>query len=464
MKAETLIRVAGMACFALGVGSTIVGMGPDDHLNRQLKRVLDANSFTGSMQFQLNRRLRRHIDTKMADLGRLLWFDKFTGLHDDNSCGGCHSPTAAFGDTQSIAIGIDNNNIVGPGRSGPRNQRRTPMAVNTAFYPRLMWNGRFSSNTGDPFNNSTGFTFPAPEGSSLSGQSHLLRAQAFIPPTERTEAAGFEFPGKSQDIRDEVVRRLNSNAEYKKLFAEVFKDVRRGGPLTYDMFAAAIAEFEFTQVYANAPIDEFARGDRRAMSEPMKRGALLFFGKAACVSCHSTKGQSNEMFSDFQNHVAAIPQIVPTTANVVYDGPGQNEDFGFEQVTGLTPDRYKFRTSPLRNVGLQPAFFHNGAFTDLKSAIRYHIDPKRQLPTFDVTKLAADLRNPLAPMGNALSRLEPRLDGKVKLSESELSDLTSFVGEGLTDRNARPKELIRFIPKFLPSGRTPMVFQFDRHR
>ncbi len=41
-------------------------------------------------------------------------------------------------------------------------------------------------------------------------------------------------------------------------------------------------------------------------------------------------------------------------------------------------DRYKFRTSPLRNVALQPAFFHNGAFTRLKDAIRYHLDA----PTF----------------------------------------------------------------------------------
>ena len=65
------------------------------------------------------------------------------GLNDDNTCAGCHSPTNGFGDTQSIAIGIDNNGVVGPGRTGPRNQRRTPMVINTAFYPTLMWNSRF---------------------------------------------------------------------------------------------------------------------------------------------------------------------------------------------------------------------------------------------------------------------------------------------------------------------------------
>jgi hypothetical protein len=68
-----------------------------------------------------------------------------------------------MGNTQSIAIGIQNNNLVGPHRTGPRNQRRTPTVVNTVFYPNLMWNGRFWAPSGDPFNNSLGFLFPAPK-------------------------------------------------------------------------------------------------------------------------------------------------------------------------------------------------------------------------------------------------------------------------------------------------------------
>src|SRR5438477_3402400 len=86
------------------------------------------------------------------------------GLHSDNACAGCHSPTNGFGDTQSIAIGIQNNNLVGRNRFGPRNQRRTPMAANTAFFPALMWNERFFAVSGDPFDNSGGFVFPPPEG------------------------------------------------------------------------------------------------------------------------------------------------------------------------------------------------------------------------------------------------------------------------------------------------------------
>jgi cytochrome c peroxidase len=51
--------------------------------------------------------------------------------------------------------------------------------------------------------------------------------------------------------------------------------LRAGGALTFEHLARALAEFEFTQVYAAAPLDRFARGQRQAMRAAEKRGALL---------------------------------------------------------------------------------------------------------------------------------------------------------------------------------------------
>src|SRR5439155_4055152 len=96
----------------------------------------------------------------------------------------------------------------------------------------------------DPFDNADGFIFPPPESRTLSYLPHLLVAQAFIPPTERNEAAGFDFPGTSSDIRDEVVRRLNQAPNYRRLFRQVFRDIGPNDPIIYDHLAAAIAEFE----------------------------------------------------------------------------------------------------------------------------------------------------------------------------------------------------------------------------
>jgi cytochrome c peroxidase len=83
-------------------------------------RVATARSragFTGTIGSTVQTRLGRPVNPKLANLGRLLFFDKIAALHSDNACAGCHSPTAGFGDTQSIAIGIQNNNLVGRNRS-----------------------------------------------------------------------------------------------------------------------------------------------------------------------------------------------------------------------------------------------------------------------------------------------------------------------------------------------------------
>ena len=435
----------------------------DDVLNEQLSASLSQHGFTGRVGLSLEQRLGRRIDNQLADLGRLAFHDTLLGLNDDNSCSGCHSAPLGFGDSQSIAIGVENNNIVGPDRTGPRNQRRAPLVLNNVFYPALMWNSRFNSVSGNPFDNSGGFQFPLPEGFSLSGLPHLLTAQAFIPTTEKPEMTGFHpsVPGTNDGIRAAVVERLNANVEYRNLFGKNFPEVKSGAPITYEMLARAIAEFEFTLVFANAPIDKFARGQKNAMSEDEKRGALIFFGSGNCVSCHAVSGQSNEMFSDFRQHVAGIPQIAPAIGNVTFDGAGANEDFGLEQVTGNPNDRYAFRTSPLRNLALQPTFFHNGCFTRLEDAVRYHLNAIGSAPSYNpvTAGVDADLQGPQGPIAPVLARIDPALATPITLSTDEFRQLISFLRTGLLDPKANAHDLRKLIPARVPSGRSIHVFQ-----
>ncbi|MBK8906160.1 MAG: hypothetical protein IPM53_33585 [Anaerolineaceae bacterium] len=459
-----LIFAAGLALLSASLTNARASSPLPQH-DRQLDRVLTAvlhqHGFTGRVESTLETRLGRPLDPQLAAIGRLLWFDTITGLNDDNTCAGCHSPTAGFGDTQSIAIGIDNNGIVGPNRAGPRNMRRSPMVINSAFYPALMWNSRFNALSGDPFDNSAGLHFPDPEGLSLSYLPHLLTAQAFIPPTERTEVTGFHFVGDSNAIRAEVLNRLNAVPQYRRLFGQVYPDVRAGGPITFDMFGAAIAEFEFSLTFANAPIDRYARGERNALTTEEKQGALLFFGKAGCVGCHAVAGQASEMFSDFDEHVIGVPQIGPSNTNNAFDGPGANEDFGLEQVTGNPADRYKFRTSPIRNVAVQPTFMHNGAFTRLEDAIWHHLNAAASAQSYTPQSqhLAADLSGPVGPIEPVLALLDPRISSPPQLSDAEFQQLVTFVEHGLLDPRARPENLQHLIPRWVPSGRPLLLFE-----
>lgn len=464
MMIESLMPRVAVPVAAVGWAlMTLARISADDGggLDRQLQAVLAGHGFTGRIESTLETRLGRPVDRQLADLGRLLWFDTITGLNDDNNCSGCHSPANGFGDSQSIAIGVDNNGIVGPRRAGPRNQRRTPMILNSAFFPNLMWNSRFAALSNDPFDNSAGLLFPAPEGLTLSYLPHLLVAQAFIPPTERVEVAGFTFPGDNFDIRREVLRRINDVPEYRRRFGRHFPSVRNGGEIDFDMFGLAIAEFEFSLTFADAPIDRYARGHRNALTDDQKRGALLFFGAARCVQCHAVAGAANEMFSDFSPHVIGVPQIAPSFGNMTFDGAGQNEDFGLEQITGSPDDRYKFRTSPIRNVSLQPTFFHNGAFTRLADAVRHHLDVVASARGYDpgAAGVDPDLAGLMGPIDPVLARVDPILATSIELTDDEFRQLVDFVREGLLDDRARPGNLRKLIPRSVPSGFPVLIFE-----
>jgi cytochrome c peroxidase len=237
--------------------------------------------------------------------------------------------------------------------------------------------------------------------------------------------------------------------------------VQAGDPITFEMFGLAITEFELTLVFADAPIDRFARGQLNALTDEEKRGALLFFGKAKCIDCHKVSGPSNEMFSDFAQHVIGVPQIAPIVGNVTFDGPAQNEDFGLEQVTGNPADRYRFRTSPIRNVALQSAFFHNGAFTRLEDAVRHHLDVFTSARNYHpgAAGVALDLTAPMGPIEPVLERVDPILSAAILLTDEEFSQLVEFVHNGLLDRRARPENLRKLIPGPVPSGFP--VLRFD---
>jgi cytochrome c peroxidase len=488
---STILALASVS--SAGAGSVASG---DGTLDQRLQKILRQAGFTGRVESSLETRLQRKLNPQLADLGRLLFFDVAGGLHDDNTCAGCHSPSAAFGDTQSIAIGVQSNLTVGPNRTGPRNQRRAPSVVNTAFYPKLMWNGRFLSLSGDPFDNSQGFQFPLPEGTTRFPPNdpivkQLLVAQAHIPPTELVEVAGFtgtagqigprfdqfddglggvvpppdESGFRNEPIRQEVLKRLNGNATYRDLFGMVFPEVAGGAPIDFTMFGRAIAEFEFTQIYANAPLDKFARGDTHAMTSTQKRGALIFFGKGKCSACHSVSGQSNEMFSDFQMHNIGVPQIAPFfgvgQGNVIFDGANEDEDFGLEQITGDLNDRYKFRSSPLRNAALQPTFFHNGAFTRIEDAIRHHLNVEESVGHYNAVEAGVDpdLTHRLASSEAMLETLDPLLKDRIPLNDREFRDLVSFVRDALLDGRARKRHLCPLIPDSVPSGMPLLRFE-----
>ena len=532
---QRLLRILAFTFLGIaGVFLPLAHANETENEHQRLAKALARAGFTGGVQSSLENRLGRPLQPALADLGRLVFFDNIMGLHNDNSCAGCHSPARGFGDTQSIAIGTDNNGLAGTGRTGPRNQRRAPMMINAGFYPSMMLNLRFASISHNAFDLSEGVRVPFAVGGTTvwtpgsacfygtcfdsTKMTTLLTVQGHIPSTEMVEMAGFSaedpanvdprlyhpphivssgviantvpgpIPGPngsppdstdtSYSIRQQVLDRFNVNQTYINKFAAIYPEAA-GGHITFAMIGAALAEFQMSNTYADAPLDRFARGANGAMTSEQKRGALLFFGKAQCVACHAVAGESNEMFSDFNNHVAGIPQIAPKRfglkpggdplnpddfpGNFLFAGPNHDEDFGLEELTGDPVDRYRFRTSPLRNLELQAAYFHNGAFTRLADALQFHLNTLRLASKYDPTAagLDADLTVRRGPSAPVLQRIDPRIValGNLQLSGPEFSDLLTFLREGLLDPRALPASLCGEIPAVVPSGIPVITFQ-----
>ena len=458
-----LLSAAGLLSACDGSdGPTALRPTPTESLDADLQKFLELKGFTGRIEERLTERLGRPVDTRLAEVGRLLFFDPILSLTGDNSCSGCHGPNDSYNDSQSIAIGVGNNGVVGPGRTGPHNLRRAPTVINAAFYSKLMWDGRFQAKSLDPFDNTQGFSFPQPDGDALSHMAHLLGAQAFTPVASREEMAGFDFVGGADAMRTEVARRVDAIDEYRRLFGEVYPEIAGGAPIAYEHIGAALAEYGFTLVRANAPLDRYARGDTAALTPDEKRGALLFMGiKAACMECHIVAGYANDMFSDFEAHVLGVPQVVPVETNAGYDGPGANEDYGLERSTGDPGDRYKFRTSPLRNVAYQPSFMHNGAFLCLDEAIRHHVNVYESLASYSPNALGASLQGTMGPAAPMIERLHRLAETPRNLTDDEIELITTFVRNALTDPDAAPEKLRHLIPTTVPSGLPVHRFDFE---
>ena len=89
----------------------------------------------------------------------------------------------------------------------------------------------------------------------------------------------------------------------------------------------------------------------------------------------------------------------------------------------------------LRNVALQPAFFHDGAFTRLEGAIAHHLNAKLSAQFYSPyhAGVAPSLIRPIAPVLPLLTNLDTLLSTPLPLTFRQFEDLVEFVRDGLLD-------------------------------
>jgi cytochrome c peroxidase len=224
------------------------------------------------------------------------------------------------------------------------------------------------------------------------------------------------------------MKRLGAIPEYRALFQAAYP----GTPfeqMTFAHASNAIGAFFVDQLtFTDAPWDRFLAGDDEALTAKQLAGAQTFLS-LRCVQCHS-----GPTFSDQEFHNVAVAQVGPGQGN----GPSGQDDFGRMNVTADDDDRYRFRTTPLRNVELTGPFGHSGSILGLREFIEHYSESHLKLLAFD-------------PSG--LDRRDPILDGVV-LPDEIVDKLMDYMS-ALTDDAARRMKHIApsRVPSSLPVDR-----------
>jgi len=280
-------------------------------------------------------------------LGRMLFFDPRLSGSGQMACASCHDPDLGWADGRTTSFGHSRKHLA----------RNAPTIRNAAFQTHLFWDGRAAS---------------------LEEQAKAVLAN----------------PDEMRADPEQVVKMLEAEPEYRKLFSEAFGDERP----SIDQAAAAIACFERTVVGGGSRFDAFMKGNSAALSDAAILGLDLFRREARCINCHN-----GPAFSDGDFHDLGLSN---------YGRPF--EDLGRGKVTGDPADTGKFRTPTLRDVTATTPLMHNGLF-ELDVALTLY---NSGMPT--AVRKQGQEHDPAFPVKSP--HLKP-----LGLNKQDLADLTAFL-------------------------------------
>ncbi len=282
------------------------------------------------------------VTVDKIELGKKLFFDRRLSLNDTFSCAMCHIAEQGY---------TSNEMEKSVGFEGRFNRRNAPTLYNTAYLTKLFLDGRETS----------------------------LENQVWSP------LVGHNKMGMTSI--GQVIEKINGLSDYNGLFETAFD----GQQADIQTIGQAIASYERVLVSGNSAFDRwyFAK-EENAISDQAKRGFELFSGKANCIACHSV-GKETALFTDnklhntglgFQIAMGAEPETKRTLiapgvyidikTSVINTFATKQGDLGYYEVTQNPDDRWKYRTSSLRNIALTAPYMHNGSMLDLDSVIAYY--------------------------------------------------------------------------------------------
>ena len=243
------------------------------------------------------------LDVNKIALGRQLFEDPILSENNSLSCNSCHNLQQGGVDHLLVSKGI-----------GVANDRNTPTIYNVGFNFRQFWDGR-----------------------------EITLEDELFAHTNKTNEMGLSMV--------QIAQKLQSNV----LYQEQFKNVYGSDIISENTVVDAITTFERALV-TPAPIDDWLRGNKKALTDKQKKGYQLF-KSYGCVSCHQGVNVGGNMFEKlgiFQN---------------ILDEEKTHRDLGRFNITQQEENKLEFRVPSLRNVALTAPYLHDGSVNTLREAI-----------------------------------------------------------------------------------------------
>ncbi len=332
-----------------------------------------------------------------AELGRYLFYERRLSGNGTYACASCHQQRRAFTDGRARALGS----------TGQLHRRGAMSLVNVAYNPAMDW----------------------VDAAGRGLEEQMLRPLLGTAPVEMGLAGR----------QAEIMARLAGDPLYQRLFADAFP--KEAEPIRLDNVRRAIASFERTLLSGGSLYDRLLfEDDRRALSEPARRGMRLFFSeRIGCAGCHGGLNLSGDMA------VAGEPRMPAefhNTALYNLDGAGAypEEDVGLAEQTGAAADMGRFRAPTLRNIALTAPYMHDGSVPTLEAVIDHYAAGGRNL--------GADGRRAPAP-----SPLRSEGLPGFAINRQQRGELIAFL-ESLTDDGFANEP--RFADPFPPQSRAVM--------
>lgn len=360
----------------------------------------------------------------LFQLGSKLYFDNRLSGKGNISCNSCHSQEGFGGDSIPLGLGegAEGLGIRRVQKNGLMLARHTPANYNVGLgdVRTLFWDGRVMRIRDHWMTPEPKINGENPEIPEIAKTFDSISAvQAVFPLANPAEMLGKESKLTTIEAWDQVMGRILNLPEYERFFKAAYP-----GVTTFNIahVGNALAEFQRHHFLAvNTPWDMYLRGRKNALTERMKRGAEVFLGKGMCTMCHV--GDQLTTYG-FQN--IGTPQLGA-------------DDHGRAAITQKPTDMYKFRVSPLRNVGVTAPYMHTGTFKNLWEVIEHYNDPHNTFRNFTWNPRHQNYRDPLildtngANNDNRERSLSPQLARNLYLTNDEKADLFCFLKVALTD-------------------------------